>query len=498
MIEGLTNALSGRTLLYCFIGVSLGTFVGVLPGVGILATIAMLMPLTFHLDAMTGIVMLAGIYYGAAYGGSTASILLNLPGTANTAVTCLDGYPMARQGRAGIALFTTTIASFVGSFIGIVLLALLAFPLSRVALSFGSQEYFALMVMGLIAASVMASGSALKSVAMVVLGIMIGLVGIDINYGVSRFTFGLRDFYDGLSLVAIALGLFGLSELMRNAGVMTRVTVKAKEITLRSMLPTRKDWSRSWPAMLRGSSVGTLFGVLPGTGGMIASFVSYAVERRVTRYPEEMGKGAIEGIAGPEAANNAAIQTAFIPTLTLGIPGDAVMALMLGVFMIHGITPGPQIMNNDPGMFWGLVVSFFVGNVMLLILNIPLIGIWVRVLSIPYSVLFPSIVAFLCIGVYSVGNSVVDLYVLIAFGLAGYGMYILHFPIAPLILGLILGPMMEENFRRAMLLSRGDPMTFLNRPLSALFIGLSLLLVIFMVYTEIRKRQIARKNLKRP
>lgn len=491
--EGLSRAFTFEMMLYSTLGVSLGMFVGVLPGVGVLASVALLMPLTFHLDPMVGIAMLAGIYYGATYGGSTASILLNLPGTASTAVTCLDGYPMTQAGRGGVALFITTIASFLGSVIGIVLLAAFAFPLASVALSFGSHEYFALMVLGLVAASLMATGTPLKSLTMVAFGLLVGITGIDVTSGIPRYTFGIVQFYDGFSLVAIALGLFGLAELMRNAGVLTTTTVSAKDITLRSMLPTKEDWRRSTPAMLRGTGVGSLFGVLPGTGGMIASFVSYAVEKRVHKRPELFGKGAIEGISGPEAANNSAVMTSFIPTLTLGIPGDAVMALMLGVMMIHGISPGPQILTTDPGMFWGLIVSFLFGNMILLILNIPLIGIWVRVLTIPYQLLFPAIIGFLCIGVYSVNYSVIDLFVLVAFGLIGYGMFIFRFPVAPMLLGLILGPMMEENFRRAMLLSRGDPMGFFHQPLSGIFVLLTVAMIAYMLFAAFRNRSAALK-----
>ena len=496
LTSGMQLALSVQTLTYCTLGVVMGMFVGVLPGVGILATIALLMPMTFHLDPTSGIAMLAGIYYGAAYGGSTASILLNLPGAANNAVTCLDGYPMAQQGRAGIALFMTTIASFIGSVVGIAMLAAFSYPLAAVALRFGAQEYFALMLLGLVAASLMTTSSHLKSLASVALGLALGMVGLDINSGMPRFTFGVVELYDGLSIVAMALGLFGLAELMRNAGTISNAAVSARDITLRSMLPTREDWRRSTGAMSRGTFTGAFFGVLPGTGGMIASFISYAVERRVHRRPEEFGKGAIEGIAGPEAANNAAIQTAFIPTLTLGIPGDAVMALMLGVLMIHGIAPGPQFLITHSDMFWGLVVSFLFGNLLLLILNIPLIGIWIRVLTIPYSLLFPAIVGFLCIGVYSVNYSLVDLIVLIGFGVSGYVLFMFRFPIAPLLLGFILGPMMEENFRRAMLLQRGDVTGFLDRPLATFFLAIIAVMLIYMPFSRLRKKRAIRRAAK--
>ena len=489
LLTGLYTALSFSTIFYAFVGVSLGTLVGVLPGVGSLATIALLMPLTFYLDPVTGIVMLAGIYYGGAYGGSTASILLNLPGTANTAVTCLDGYPMTQKGRGGVALFITTIASFIGSTVGILMLAIFAMPLASVALKFGPQEYFALMLLGLIAASSMTSGSPFKSLVMTVFGVVLGLVGTDVITGVTRFSMGIATLFEGLPLVAVALGLFGLGELMRNAGSDFRSAVMAKDITFRSMMPTRNDWRRSSRAMFRGTWVGAFFGTLPGTGSTISSFLAYALERRVSKNPEEFGRGAIEGVSGPEAANNSAILTAFIPTLTLGVPGDAVMALMLGVFMIHGISPGPQFITSNPDMFWTLVFSFFVGNVLLLILNIPLIGVWVRVLTIPYSTLFPSIVGFLCIGVYSVNNSVVDLMILVVFGVAGYGMYLLRMPIAPLILGLILGPLLEENFRRALVLARGDFFVSFTRPISGTILAICFVLLCWMVFSALRRRR---------
>lgn len=494
VLDGISRAFSLEAVMYCTLGVTLGMFVGVLPGIGILPTIALLIPFTFYLEPMTGIAMLAGIYYGAAYGGSTASILLNMPGTANTAVTCLDGYPMAQQGRSGVALFITTIASFVGSILGIVILAAFAFPLAELALRFGSQEYFALMVLGLVAASLMSSTTPSKSLAMVVFGLVLGIVGIDVTSGVPRFTFGIIQFYDGISLIAIALGLFGLSELIRNSNAPQTVNVTAQDIKIRSMIPTADDWKRSIPAMLRGTGVGSVFGPLPGTGSTIAAFVSYALERRVNARPERFGKGAIEGISGPEAANNAAIQTAFIPTLTLGIPGDAVMALMIGVLMIHGIAPGPQLMTNDPGMFWGLIATFLFGNVVLLFLNIPLIGLWVRILSIPYSILFPAVMGFLCIGVYSVSYSVIDLYVLLALGIAGYFLIYCGFPIAPILLGLILGPMLEENFRRALLVQRGDFMGFFYRPISGTLLILTAVILIAALAIEARRMLRARRQ----
>jgi putative tricarboxylic transport membrane protein len=492
---GFEAALTPEALLYSFIGVSLGMLAGTLPGVGIMAAISMLMPLTFYLDPLPGLVMLAGIYYGATYGGSTAAILLNMPGTPNTAVTCLDGYPMAQQGRAGVALFMTTIASFVGSIVGIVLLASFAPWLAQFALKFATQEYFSLMVLGLVAGSLMASGSPLKSLSMVVLGLILGLVGRDLTSGVSRFTFGVTQFQDGLPLVAVALGLFGMTELMRNAGTDVRPTVSVKDITRKSLRPTPTDWRRSIMPMARGAGIGSIFGALPGTGGMIAAFMSYAVEKRVSRRPEEFGKGAIEGIAGPETANNAAVMTTLVPTLSMGIPGDPISALLLAVMLIHGLNPGPEVISGDPHLFWGLIVSFFIGNLLLLLLNIPFIGLWVRILTIPYQLLFPCIVGFLCIGVYSVSMSVVDIFTMVGFGLAGLCMLHLRLPAAPLILGLVLGPLLEENFRRSLLVSRGDFLTFIERPISGTFAVLAVLLVVRMVVSGLRDKWQRRPNL---
>ncbi|WP_244935065.1 tripartite tricarboxylate transporter permease [Acuticoccus sediminis] len=478
---GFSVVLTPMGLLYCFFGVFLGTFIGVLPGIGPMATIAVLMPVTFHLDPTYGVIMLAGIYYGAAYGGSTASILLNLPGTASSAVTAIDGYPMAQKGRAGVALFITAIASFVGSMTGLVILIALSQPLSRLAIEFSAPEYFSLMLLGLLAASLLASRRPFKALAMIVFGLLLGLVGIDLNSGTSRYTFGLPQLFEGLSLVALAMGLFGLPELIANAGRGPLRQVDRSSITFRSMLPTREEWRRSWMPMARGAGVGSVFGTLPGTGGLIASFMSYTLEKRVARDPEEFGKGAIEGVCGPESANNAGVQTGFIPTLTLGVPGDAVMALILGVLMIHGIAPGPMLMVDQPNLFWGLIVSFGVGNILLLVLNIPLIGLWVRVLTIPFNILFPTIVVLICIGVYTVNYSTTDIFTVMAFGIVGFGMRRLGFEPAPVILGCVLGPLMEENFRRSLVLSGGDFSHFVERPISATLLGACLLLVLWTI-----------------
>jgi putative tricarboxylic transport membrane protein len=486
LLLGLSVVFTAEGLFYCFLGVFLGTFIGVLPGIGPMATIAMLMPITFHLDPTYALITLAGIYYGAAYGGSTASILLNLPGTASSAVTVLDGYPMARQGRSGVALFITAIASFIGSMAGLVVLIVLSQPLAQFAIGFSAPEYFSLMLLGLLAAALLGGGKPFRTLAMVVFGLMLGLVGIDLNSGQSRFTYGVPQFFEGLSLVALAMGLFGLPEIFQNSANSAPPELLNKKITLRSMLPTRADWRAAWWPMWRGTGIGSFFGALPGTGGVIASFMSYTVEKRIAKDPSRFGKGAIEGIASPEAANNAAVQTGFIPTLSLGIPGDAVMALMLGVLMIHGVSPGPGLIFDAPDLFWGVVVSFAVGNVMLVILNIPLIGLWVKVLSIPYNILFPTIVVLVSIGVYSVNYSAIDIFVVVAFGMIGYGMRMLKFDAAPVILGCVLGPLMEENFRRALVLSNGEFTYFIERPVSGFLLGCCTLLVISTIYGYVR------------
>ncbi len=469
---GLATALSPSALMFCFAGVTLGTLIGVLPGIGAMAAIAMLLPLTYHVPPTEALIMLAGIYYGAQYGGSTASILLRLPGTAQAAVVTLDGYPMTQAGRAGVALFITTLASFAGSMIGVLLLAGFAPVLAGIAGSFRAPEYFALMVLGLVAAAMLGQGTPLRGMIMVVAGLALGTVGTDLQSGTFRFVFGEQRLTDGLGLVAVAMGLFGVSEVIANAARPPHER-PAYRVDWRAMIPTREDWRRALPAMGRGSVVGAWFGTLPGTGSSIAAFVSYAVEKRVSRRPERFGKGAIEGVTAPEAANNAAAQTAFIPTLTLGVPGDAVLALMLGALILHGIIPGPGLIEAQPSLFWGLVVSFVIGNLMLVVLNLPLIGLWVSILRIPYRLLYPAVLVFVCIGVYSVRNAVFDVWLVLVFGLVGYGMRLLRFEPAPLILGFILGPLMEQYLRRSMAISRGDPMVFLERPMSAAFLAVA-------------------------
>jgi len=483
---GLEQALSLSTLWYCFVGVTLGTIVGVMPGIGALAAISLLLPYTFTLDATNALVMLAGVYYGSTYGGSTASILLNLPGTPSSAVACLDGYPMSKQGRAGVALFMTTIASFYGATVGILLLMAFAPAIAEWAFKFGPAEYFSMMLLGLIAASTISAGAPIKGIAMVLLGVLIGLIGTDVNSGVARYSFDVPELTDGVGIVAIAMGIFGISEVIASIRRMHTGKVDHKSITLRSMLPTREDWRRSWMPMFRGSWIGSFFGALPGTGGTIAAFMAYALEKRISKRPEEFGHGAIEGITAPESSNNACDQTAFIPTLTLGIPGTVTMALMLGALMIHGISPGPNLMVEKPELFWGLIMSFWIGNLMLLVLNIPLIGIWVRLISVPYHYLYPTVVLLVCIGVFSINNNPFDVWVVAVCGLVGYVMRLLDFPPAPLLLGFVLGPLMEEYLRRTLTISRGDFSVLLTRPISGTLIVLTFALLIWAVISTIR------------
>jgi len=487
LASGFGVALSWTALGVCFAGVTLGTFVGVLPGIGALAAISLCLPLTFYMDPTHALIMLAGIFYGAQYGSSTASILLNIPGTPSAIVTCLDGYPMAKQGRAGPALFITTITSFLGGSFAIILLIAFAPPLAKFALGFGAPEYFSIMLLGLVAASTISVGSPLKGLAMVVFGLVLGLVGTDVTSGTYRFTFGNLELTDGLNLVAVAMGLFGIAEILSNLVHDQHPRVDAKAITLRSLMPTRDDMRRSLMPTLRGSLVGSWVGAMPGTGPSIAAFLAYATEKRLAADPSRFGKGAVEGIAAPEAANNASVQAAFIPTLCIGIPGDAVMAFMLGAMMIHGIIPGPQFLSEQPVMFWGLVASFWIGNVMLLALNIPLIGLWVRILAIPRDLLYPAILFFICVGVYSVNNNPFDILIALGFGVVGYLMTAFGYPAAPVLLGFILGPLIEENFRRALFISNGDFGIFLRSPLSLTALVATVLLVIVPVTRRLKR-----------
>ena len=487
---GFETAVTLQNLTYCFIGVFVGTLVGVLPGIGPLAAIAMLLPATFNLPPTGALIMLAGIYYGTQYGGSTTSILVNLPGESASVVTCIDGYQMAKNGRAGPALAIAAIGSFFAGTVGTILIALAGPPLAEVALKFGAPEYFSLMTMGLIASAVLASGSMLKAIAMIFLGLLIGIVGTDVNSGMSRFTFGASGLADGLSFVVVAMGLFGFGEILSNLEkgeeASSRELLKTK---IEHLYPTWRDMKLTAGPIMRGTAIGAFFGTLPGAGPTISAFSSYALEKKMANNPEEFGKGAIQGVAGPESANNAAAQCAFIPTLTLGIPGSGTMALMLGALTIQGIAPGPQVMTQRPDLFWGLIASMWIGNAMLVILNLPLVGLWVKLLSVPYRLLFPAILVFMAIGVYSVNNLDLDIYLTVLFGLMGYVFVKLKCEPAPLILAFVLGPLMEENLRRALLISRGDPMVFFNRPISATFLILTMLLLFFMILPAVRKKR---------
>lgn len=487
LLLGFSVAVTPTNLFYCALGVTLGTLIGVLPGIGAVATMGMLLPITFTLPATSALIMLAGLYYGSQYGGSTTAILVNIPGTASSSVICLDGHPMAKQGRAGPALVITTLASFMGGSVAIMLIAMLGPPLAEMALKFGSPEYFTLMTMALTAAAALAHGSLIKGIAMVVLGVLLGVVGTDVNSGMSRLTFGATSLADGIHFVVIVIGLFGIGELLRNLEPDAGKTQRkfTSRIPWRDLIPTRKDMRMSWKPALRGLTIGSFFGILPGTGASMASFSTYAIEKKIAKDPSRFGKGAVEGIAGPEAANNACAQTSFIPTLSLGIPGSASMALMLGAMTIHGIQPGPQVMVSNPDLFWGLIVSMWIGNLMLLLLNFPMIGIWVRLLAVPYRILFPAIVVFCGIGVYSLANNPFDLYLLAGFGLLGYLFIKLKCEPAPLVLGFILGPLVEENLRRALLISRGDFSVFFTRPLSLTFIILTVILLCAVTLPDI-------------
>ena len=487
LVLGFSVALSLQNLLYCFIGVLVGTLIGVLPGIGPLATIAMLLPLTFNVPPVSALIMLAGIYYGAQYGGSTTAILVNLPGETSAVVTCIDGYQMARQGRAGPALAVAAIGSFIAGTVCTLMIALFAPPLAEMALKFGAPEYFSLMLMGLVTAAVLAHGDMVKSLAMVVVGLLLGIVGTDVNSGMSRFAFGIAELTDGIGFVVLAVGVFAVSEIVSNLGEKEARQVFTSKVS--NLWLTWAEFKQSFGPIMRGTGVGAFFGVLPGTGPAIASFSSYMIEKKVSKTPERFGKGAIEGVAGPESANNADAQCKFIPTLTLGIPASAVMALMLGALTIQGIAPGPQVMTQKPELFWGLIASMWVGNLMLVILNLPLIGLWVSLLKVPYRMLFPAIMVFSCIGIYSVNNSAMELYLAALFGVLGFLWLKLECAAAPMLLGFVLGPMMEENLRRALLISRGDPMVFLNRPISLSFIIATILVLIIMAAPAIRKKR---------
>jgi putative tricarboxylic transport membrane protein len=485
---GFATALTLTNLLYAFFGCVLGTLIGVLPGLGPVATIAMLLPSIYGLDATPALIMLAGIYYGAQYGGSTTAILINVPGESSSVVTAIDGYQMARQGRAGAALAAAGLGSFFAGCVGTIVIAAFAPPLTELAFKFGPAEYFSLMVLGLIGAVVLASGSLLKAISMIILGLLLGQINTDVMSGTPRYSFDIPELTDGIGFVVIAMGVFGFGEIIGNLGQPSESReVFTKDV--KGLWPTLQDFKEAYPAVLRGTALGCILGVLPGGGALLSSFASYTLEKKLSKYPERFGKGAIQGVAGPESANNAGAQTSFIPMLTLGIPPNAVMALMVGAMTIKGIQPGPQVMTSNPDLFWGLIASMWIGNLMLVVLNLPLIGIWIKLLTVPYRFLFPAITLFCCIGVYTLNNNVFDVYMTALFCAIGYAFTKLGVEGAPLLLGFILGPMMEENLRRALLLSRGSWGTFMTRPLSAGLLIAAALMVLVVLMPAIRKKR---------
>ena len=485
---GMATALKPMNLAFALLGSLIGTLIGVLPGIGPLATLSMLLPITFYLEPITALIMLSAIYYGAQYGGSTTAILVNLPGESSAVVTCIDGHEMARQGRAGSALAVAALGSFFAGSVATIVIAALVTPLTALAITFTAAEYFSLMVLGLVAAVVMARGSVAKALAMIVIGLLFGLVGTDVHTGLQRFTFGAADLFDGIDFVSIAVGIFGLGSIIasleRGEDAQTVSVLKAK---IQRLWPTREDFRLAWPASVRGTILGCVLGVLPGGGAVLSSFAAYSLERKLAKDPTRFGKGAVEGVAGPESANNAGAQTAFIPMLTLGIPPNAVMAVMIGAMMIHGIRPGPEVLDQRPELFWGLIASMWIGNAMLVVINLPLIGVWVRLLRVPYRLLFPAILLFSSIGIYSVHNSTFEVVLAAGFGILGYVLYKLGCEPAPLALGFVLGPLLEEKLRTAMLLARGNPLTFLQRPISAGLLLLAAVLLAAVLLPKIRK-----------
>jgi putative tricarboxylic transport membrane protein len=485
LLLGFETAATLSNLGWCFAGVFLGTAIGVLPGLGPTATIAMLLPATFGLPPISALIMLAGIFYGAQYGGSTTAILVNLPGETSSVVTALDGYQMARQGFAGRALATAAIGSFFAGTVSTILIALFAPPLAEVALSFGPAEYFSLMTLGLVASIVLAHGSILHALGMIIFGLVLGMVGTDVNSGTARFTFGLPELADGIGFVILAMGLFGVGEIISNLETESTRSVMVKAIT--GLMPTREDLKRMIGPVLRGTALGSALGILPGGGAALASFGAYALEKKVSRNRAQFGKGAIEGVAAPESANNAGAQMSFIPMLTLGIPSNPVMALMIGAMIIQGIQPGPSVMTEQPALFWGIIASMWIGNLMLLVLNLPLIGLWVKMISVPYHLLYPMILVFCSIGVFSLNNHGFDVYLMALFGFLGYVLKKLDCEPAPMLLGFILGPMMEEFLRRALLLSKGDPTILVTRPISATMLVLSLILLALVLMPTFSK-----------
>ncbi|CAO3413058.1 tripartite tricarboxylate transporter permease [Azospirillum doebereinerae] len=490
---GLGVSLMPMNLFYCFVGTLIGTLIGVLPGIGPVATVALLLPITFYLPPVGALIMLAGIFYGAQYGGSTTAILVKLPGESSSVMTCLDGHAMAREGRAGVALATAALASLFAGVVATLVIAVAGPPLAGIALAFGPAEYVALMVVGLIGAVILAHGSVVKAIAMILVGLLLAMVGTDVNSGQMRFTFDIPQLYDGLDFVPLAMGLFGLAEIIINLEETEGRGVSPAPIA--RLWPSLSDFREAWPAAMRGTALGTFLGILPGGGATLSAFAAYALEKKIARDPSRFGHGAIQGVAGPEAANNAGAQSSFIPMLSLGIPSNAVMALMIGAMMIHGITPGPQIMTKQPDLFWGMVASMLVGNVMLVVLNLPLIGLWVRLLRVPYAYLFPAILVFCCIGTYSLKNDVFDVITMAGFGVFGYVLKKLDCEPAPLLLGFVLGPLLEENLSRAMLLSQGDVTVFATRPISAGLLAVAVgLLGLILLPNVRRQREVAFKE----
>jgi TctA family transporter len=487
LTHGFAVALEPHNLMWCFLGVFVGNMVGVLPGMGVLSSISILLPLTFSMQPVAALLMLAGIYYGAQYGGAICSILLNLPCHPPHAVTCLDGYPMTKQGRGGVALGVTMLAAVIGAAFGIMQMIFMAPYIARIAFSFGPQEISSLMLLGLLAGATLAKGSPIKGVSMTMLGILLSLVGTDVNTGNERFTFGQLELSDGLELVTVSLGLFGIAEFLKSVNAVNPANIRAVKLGYRDLRPSRAELRQALPPILRGTVIGSLCSLIPGTGPTIASFIAYAAEKKLSKTPGRFGRGAIEGVAAPEASTHSAVQGDFIPTMSLGIPGDAVMALLLGALMIHGIQPGPRLIIDQPDIFWGLIASFWIGNLILVFLNVPMIGVWVKLLSVPYRYLYPTALFFVCIGVFAARNEMFDVGATLLFGAFGYLLLQLGFEPAPILLGFVLGPRLEENFRRSLLLSRGSLETFVDRPISAVFLGLCAALILIQIYAATRR-----------
>ncbi len=489
LLHGFTVALEPHNLMWCFVGVLVGNMVGVLPGMGVLSSISILLPLTFSMQPVAALLMLSGIYYGAQYGGAICSILLNLPCHPPHAVTCLDGYPMTKQGRGGVALGITMLAAVIGAAFGIVQMIFMAPYIARIAFSFGPQEICTLMLLGLLAGATLAKGSAVKGIAMTMFGILLSLVGTDVNTGNERFTFGQLELSDGLELVTVSLGLFGIAEFLKSVNAVNPEGTTSVKLGFRDLRPSRADLRQALPPVLRGTVIGSLCSLIPGTGPTIASFIAYATEKKISKTPERFGRGAIEGVAAPEASTHSAVQGDFIPTMSLGIPGDAVMALLLGALMIHGIQPGPRLIVEQPDIFWGLIASFWIGNLILVFLNVPMIGVWVKLLSVPYRYLYPTALFFVCIGVFATRNEMFDVAATLLFGGFGFLLLQLGFEPAPILLGFVLGPRLEENFRRSVLLARGSLATFVDRPISAVFLALCGLLILGQLYAALKHKK---------